>query len=250
MTREWQQRQVLITGGSRGIGLAMSHAFARLGAQVIATSQSESGCQNIEEQARLAGLDIHAEILQLENASSREAFIERLKTRGVEIDTLINNAGMTSDQLALRMKSEHWYQVLESNLSGTFFVTQALLKSMLRKRFGRIISLSSIVALTGNIGQVNYCASKAGIIGMSKALAMECGGRGVTVNVIAPGFIETEMTAKLSSEQQETFLEKIPVGRFGTTDDIAQACIFLSSAGSSYITGQVLHVNGGLYCGS
>lgn len=249
MILDWSNRHVLVTGGSRGIGLAISHHFAKAGANVIATSQSEEGCQKIREQAKQANLSIQTEVLKLDCEISREHFFDVLKQKNIEIDTLINNAGLTDDQISLRMKKEHWYKVIESNLSGTFFITQGFLKSMLKKRFGRIISLSSIVAATGNIGQVNYCASKAGVIGMSKALALEVGARGITVNVISPGFIDTEMTAKLSPEQKESFLEKIPMGRFGNADDIAHTCLFLASKESSYITGQVLHVNGGLHTG-
>lgn len=249
MKSDWSGRHILITGGSRGIGLAISHHFAKAGAHVVATSQSEEGCEKIRKKAAASGLSIQSEVLKLDCELSRESFVNSLKEQRLEIDTLINNAGLTNDQISLRMKKEYWYKVLESNLSGTFFITQSFLRGMLKNRFGRIISLSSIVAATGNMGQVNYCASKAGVIGMSKALALEVGARGITVNVISPGFIDTEMTEKLSPEQKKSFLEKIPMGRFGYADDIGHACLFLANVESSYITGQVLHINGGLYTG-
>lgn len=247
---QWAQRHILVTGGSRGIGKAIAHHFARLGAQVIATSQSEEGCLRIVAEAASKGLSIEALPLQLSCEASRTHFFEKLKERPQSIDTLINNAGQTADQIALRLKKHNWYQVIESNLSGTFFITQDLLKPMLKQRFGRIITIGSVVAATGNVGQTNYCASKAGLIGLSKALALEVGSRNITVNMIAPGFIATEMTDGISEEQKEAFLSKIPAGRFGQPDDIAHACVFLAGVGGSYISGQVLHINGGVYCGN
>lgn len=250
MTTTWSERHILVTGGSRGIGKAIVQHFASLGAQVLTTAQSEESCERAQAEAQSCGLSIEAWPLKLNCAESRQEFISKLKSSGRVIDTLVNNAGQTADQLALRMKPEVWYQAVETNLSGTFFLTQALLAPMLKQRFGRIINMSSVVASTGNPGQTNYCASKAGLIGMSKALALEIAARHITVNVIAPGFIETEMTAALAQEQHEAFLEKIPCQRFGQPQDIALACAFLASNESSYITGQVLHINGGLYCGS
>jgi 3-oxoacyl-[acyl-carrier protein] reductase len=249
MTNQWAHRTILVTGASRGIGLTVSHYFAQLGATVIGTAQSERSIDKIKEQASESGLgNIIPTLLQLDKKESIKALAAFLKQSSLEVDTLINNAGITDDQLGLRMSEASWDNVIQTNLSGTFFLTQSVLKGMLQKRFGRIISLSSVVAATGNPGQVNYCASKAGLIGMSKALALELASRQITVNVIAPGFIQTEMTQVLGEERQQNFLKKIPAGRFGTTDDIAHACVFLASEHSSYITGQVLHINGGLHC--
>lgn len=239
-------RIAIVTGASRGIGRAIATQMARQGALVVAAAREEHARQTVEEisaaggQARLASVDV-----------TDRAAVDRLVAGTLEhhgrIDILVSNAGITRDQLMLRMKREDWDAVLGTNLTAMFTTVQAVLKPMIRQRAGRVIAISSVVGQAGNAGQANYAASKAGIIGFSKALALEVASRGITVNVVAPGLIETDMTRALSQSAHETWASKIPLGRLGTPEDVAAAVCFLASDAASYITGQVLAVNGGMY---
>jgi 3-oxoacyl-[acyl-carrier protein] reductase len=239
-------RVALVTGASRGIGRAIAERLAAQGALVVAAARGEHARAVVETiaaaggQAEAAGLDVTEE-----GASAR--LVASTLERHARIDILVNNAGIARDQLMLRMKREDWDAVLATNLTGAFALTQAVLKPMIRQRGGRIISISSVVAQRGNAGQANYAASKAGLIGFTKAVALEVASRGITVNIVAPGLIETDMTRTLTDEGREEWASQIPLGRLGTPADIASAVCFLASDEASYITGHVLAVNGGMY---
>ena len=239
-------RVALVTGASRGIGRAIAERLAAQGSLVVAAARGEHARAVVETiaaaggQAEAASLDITEE-----GASAR--LVASTLERHTRIDILVNNAGIARDQLMLRMKRGDWDAVLATNLTGAFALTQAVLKPMIRQRGGRIISISSVVAQRGNAGQANYAASKAGLIGFTKAVALEVASRGITVNVVAPGLIETDMTRTLTDEGREEWASQIPLGRLGTPADIASAVCFLASDEASYITGHVLAVNGGMY---
>ena len=234
-------KKALVTGGSRGIGTKIAQAFIQRGAQVIITGTNE---EKLKEIANIAGQNCSYVVADL----SQQQDIENLiNNHCQDIDILVNNAGITKDNLLLRMKDQDWQQVIDVNLSAAYKLIRGSIRGMLKKRYGRIINLSSVVAASGNPGQANYCAAKAGIIGMSKSIALEIAARGITVNCISPGFIQTDMTSKLTEEQVAQITKNIPSGKMGKADDIASAAIFLASEEASYITGQNLHVNGGLY---
>ncbi len=235
----------LVTGASRGIGQAVAHTLAEAGALVIGTATSEQGAQAIA--ADLAAYNGQGMVLNVTESDSIEALMKALKDGPGLPDILVNNAGITIDKLLIRMNDDDWEQVISTNLSAIFRMSKACIRGMMKARSGRIINIGSVIGSMGNVGQSNYAAAKAGLIGFSKALAQEVGGRGITVNVVAPGYIQTDMTAELPEDQQAMLLDKIPLQRLGETEDIAQAVLFLASQSGRYITGETLHVNGGMY---
>ncbi|MHB1233420.1 MAG: 3-oxoacyl-ACP reductase FabG [Burkholderiales bacterium] len=237
----------LITGASRGIGQACAIELGRQGATVIGTATSDSGAQAITQylaDSQIKGVGIQ---LNVNHGVEIETAMTAVRGQFGEVTILVNNAGITRDNLLLRMKDAEWDEIMETNLKSVFRMSQIVLKAMMKARYGRIISIASVVGAMGNAGQSNYAAAKAGVIGFSKSLAREVGSRNITVNCVAPGFIDTDMTRALSDAQRETLLEHIPLGRLGQVDDIAAAVAFLASARASYITGATLHVNGGMY---
>ena len=235
----------LVTGASRGIGAAIAAELASLGAKVIGTATTDSGANAIGE--RLAANGGAGRALDVTDGAAVEALIDGIAKEFGPITILVNNAGITRDQLLMRMKDEDWQAILDTNLSSVFRMSKAVLKGMMKARKGRIVSIASVIGVTGNAGQANYAAAKAGIIAFSKSLAREIGSRGITVNVVAPGFIDTDMTRALPEEQRNALLGQIALGRLGAADDIAKAVAFLASPSASYITGETLHVNGGMY---
>jgi len=238
---------VLVTGASRGIGKAIALTLGRDGATVIGTATTESGAENISKV--FAEKNIPGRGMKL-NVTDNEQISELVKTVNEDfgsIDILVNNAGITRDNILLRMKEDEWEDIINTNLSSIYKMSKAVLRGMIKKRSGRIISITSVVGAMGNAGQSNYAAAKAGMIGFTKSLAREVGVRGITVNAVAPGFIETDMTSNLPDEQKEALASQIPMGRLGTPDEVANAVLFLAGDSGSYITGQTLHVNGGMY---
>ena len=236
----------IVTGASRGIGRGVAVMLASRGAHVVAAARGENAASTISE-IEGAGRTGEAVPLEVTDAASIDAMVSGVLARHGRIDILVNNAGIARDQLMLRMKREDWDDVIATNLTPAFVLVQAALKPMIKQRSGRIISISSVVGQTGNAGQANYAASKAGLIGFSKALARELASRNITVNVVAPGLIETDMTKAITEKAQGDWAGQIPLGRLGTTADVAAAVCFLASDEASYITGQVLAVNGGMY---
>ena len=239
-----QDKIALVTGASRGIGKAVAKALAEQGASVVGTATTEQGAEGIT--AELAELGGRGVVLNVtDNAACDELLAELAKEGGPHI--LVNNAGITRDDLALRMKDEDWLEVIQTNLNSVFRLCRGVMRPMMRAREGRIINLTSVIASVGNPGQANYAAAKAGVAGMTRALARELGSRGITVNCVAPGFIATDMTAQLPEEQQKALNAQIPLGHMGKPSDIAHAVAYLASEGAGYVTGQELHVNGGMY---
>ena len=236
----------IVTGASRGIGRSIALTLASRGAHVVAAARGEHAAGTVGE-IHAAGQQAEAVPLDVTDTASIEAMVAGVLERHGRIDILVNNAGIARDQLTLRMKREDWDQVIATNLTAAFVLVQAALKPMVKQRSGRIISISSVVGQAGNAGQTNYAASKAGLIGFSKALAREVASRRITVNVVAPGLIETDMTKALTEKAQVDWAAQVPLGRLGTTADVAAAVCFLASDEASYITGQVLAVNGGMY---
>jgi 3-oxoacyl-[acyl-carrier protein] reductase len=239
-------RVALVTGASRGIGRATAERLASCGATVVAAARGDNAQATVDA-IRGAGGQADAIALDVTDVAAAEAAVAAALERFGRIDILVNNAGITRDQLMLRMKRDDWDAVLSTNLTSAFTLTQAVLKPMIRQRSGRIISISSVVGQSGNPGQANYAASKAGLIGFSKSVALEVASRNITVNVVAPGMIETDMTGALPEKTREALIERIPLGRLGAADDVAAAVCFLASDEAAYITGQVLAVNGGMY---
>ena len=238
-----QGKNALITGAARGIGAGVAALFARQGARVyISDVDADAGNKAIAD----TDGDIRFMEMDVSDENSVKQVVEKILDESQKIDILVNNAGITNDKLLLRMTTEDWSRVLSINLTGTFLVTKAVMRGMIKQRFGRIVNIASVVGLIGNAGQANYAASKAGIIGFTKSCAKELAGRNITVNAIAPGFIETRMTEGLPDEVKQEYLKIIPMGRFGQVDDVAHLALFLASDRSSYITGQVFCVDGGM----
>jgi 3-oxoacyl-[acyl-carrier protein] reductase len=239
----------LVTGASRGIGRAIALCLGGAGATVVGTATSPEGAAKISADFAAAQIKGRGALWNAAEASSTEALMAELEVSGVLPNVLVNNAGIARDALILRMKSEDWEQTLAVNLSAVFRLSKACLRRMLKERYGRIINIGSVVGSIGNAGQVHYSAAKAGLIGFSKALAKEVATRNITVNTVAPGFIETDMTRALAQPQRDAYLAQIPQGRFGAAEDVANAVRFLASREAAYITGQTLHVNGGMFMG-
>ncbi|ROZ72769.1 3-oxoacyl-ACP reductase FabG [Ramlibacter sp. WS9] len=236
----------LVTGASRGIGAAIAHELAQRGLKVIGTATTDDGAAKIS-----SALSVHAgcrgATLDVNNAAAAEALIDSIVKEHGGLQVLVNNAGITRDMLAMRLKDDDWDAVLDTNLKAVFRMSRAVMRTMMKQRYGRMINITSVVGASGNPGQANYAAAKAGVAGMTRALARELGSRGITVNCVAPGFIETDMTASLPEEQQKALLGQIPLGHLGKPADIAHAVAFLASPQAGYVTGQELHVNGGMY---
>jgi 3-oxoacyl-[acyl-carrier protein] reductase len=235
----------LVTGASRGIGAAIADELAAQGATVIGTATSEAGAKAIAD--RLAAYGGHGRVVDVGDAASIEALLDGIAKDIGPISILVNNAGITRDNLLMRMKDEDWQAILDTNLTSVYRTSKAVMRSMMKARKGRIINIASVIGVTGNAGQANYAAAKAGIIAFSKSLAKEIGSRGVTVNVVAPGFIDTDMTKALPEDAKNAMLGQIALGRFGEPADIARAVAFLAGPSAAYITGETLHVNGGMY---
>ncbi|MGB3134480.1 MAG: 3-oxoacyl-ACP reductase FabG [Candidatus Macondimonas sp.] len=242
-----EARIALVTGASRGIGQAIARELAARGMIVIGTATSAEGAARIEADLRAQGGNGFGHVLNVTDPASVETLMEALKAQPGEPAVLINNAGITRDNLLMRMKDAEWDDIIATNLTSVYRLSQACLRPMMKARWGRIISIASVVGVMGNAGQSNYAAAKAGIIGFSKSLAREVGSRGITVNVVAPGFIATDMTDALQEAQRTAILSQVALGRLGSAQEVAQAVAFLASDAAGYITGETLHVNGGLY---
>lgn len=245
MSKPLQGEIALVTGASRGIGAAIADELAAQGATVIGTATSDAGAQAIG--ARLAAHGGHGRALDVTDAAAVDALIEAIAKEFGPVSILVNNAGITRDNLLMRMKDDDWQAILDTNLTSVFRTSKAVLRGMMKARKGRIVNIASVVGVTGNPGQANYAAAKAGIIAFSKSMAKEIGSRGITVNVVAPGFIDTDMTKALPEAQRTALLEQIALGQLGQPSDIANAVAFLAGPGAGYITGETLHVNGGMY---
>ena len=245
-----QGQIALVTGASRGIGRSIALSMGRQGASIVGTSTSELGARGLTAALNEAGIEGRGVVLDVTHGENILNVVNQIEEDFGPISILVNNAGITRDNLLLRMKDEEWDDILETNLSSVFRVTKACLRGMVRARRGRVITVTSIVGATGNPGQTNYAAAKAGLVGFTKSLASEVASRGITVNGIAPGFIETDMTSSLEQSRRDALVTAIPLGRLGVGEDVAAAAVFLASREASYITGQVIHVNGGLYMSS
>ncbi|HSF47746.1 MAG TPA: 3-oxoacyl-ACP reductase FabG [Burkholderiales bacterium] len=237
----------LVTGASRGIGHAIALELGKAGASVIGTATSPEGAARISSDFASASVKGASHVLDVNNRDQIEQVIREIENRHGAVSVLVNNAGVTRDNLLLRMKDDEWDQVIDTDLRSIYRLSKAVLRPMMKARFGRIISITSVIGAMGNAGQANYAAAKAGIVGFTKALAQEVGSRNITVNCIAPGFIETDMTRAVTEEQKSALLSRVPLGRLGTPGDVAGAVVFLASPGAAYITGCTLHVNGGMY---
>src|SRR5687768_3185578 len=237
----------IVTGASRGIGEAILLALARAGATVVGTSTSEKGAEAITKAVADAGGKGGGRVLDVRDSAQCAVLAEKAATEFGAVSILVNNAGATRDNLLARMKDEEWDEIQATNLRSVFVLSRAVLRGMMKARSGRIVNVSSVVGYTGNAGQANYAAAKAGMVGFSKSLAREVGSRSITVNCVAPGFIETDMTRALAEEQVKRLVENVPLGRLGRVDDVAQAVLFLCSPAAAYITGATLHVNGGMF---
>ena len=242
-----ENKVALVTGASRGIGRAIAMELARQGAFVVGTATSEAGAQAIGDAVAQAGLKGAGRVLDVRDAAKCDALVAAVQKEFRDILVLVNNAGIVRDNLALRMKDAEWDEVIETNLRPAFRLARAVMRGMMKARWGRIISVTSVVGAAGNAGQANYAAAKAGLAGMTRSLARELGSRNITVNCVAPGFIDTDMTRALSEEQRTALVGQIPLARLGRPEDIAAAVAFLASPSGDYVTGTVLHVNGGMF---
>lgn len=237
----------LVTGASRGIGRAIAIALGKSGATVIGSATSESGASDISEYLVKEGINGQGVTLNVTNNDSVADVLAHINESYGSPSVLVNNAGITRDNLLIRMKENEWDEVMDTDLKSIYRVTKACLRGMTKARYGRVINITSVVGVSGNPGQANYCAAKAGVIGFTKSLALEVGNRGITVNAVAPGFIDTDMTRALSEEQRQQILSRIPLGKLGQVEDIAQAVLYLASPAGDYVTGVTLHINGGMY---
>ncbi|MCB1935522.1 MAG: 3-oxoacyl-ACP reductase FabG [Nitrosomonas sp.] len=242
-----ENRVALVTGASRGIGQAIALKLGQQGAIVVGTATTDNGAEAISQYLEKADLRGTGIVLNVNDADQINQAINTIREQFGDVEILVNNAGITRDNLLIRMKDEEWDDILETNLKSAFRLSRAVLRAMMKARYGRIINISSVVGSIGNIGQTNYAAAKAGIFGFSKSLAREVGSRNITVNCVAPGFIDTDMTRALSEEIQQNLIQHVPVGRLGRAEEIASAVAFLASSAAGYITGTTLHVNGGMY---
>ena len=242
-----ENKVALVTGASRGIGNSIAMALAGAGATVVGTSTSAEGASAFSTSLASHGYNGRGAVLDVGNGASIDALMQDLEAAGQMPTILVNNAAITRDTLLLRMKPDDWDQVIATNLTSVFRLSKACLKRMMKERHGRIVNLTSIVGVTGNPGQANYAAAKAGVLGFTKSLAQEVASRGITVNAVAPGFIDTDMTRALTEDQRSVLLARIPMGRLGSSADVAATVLFLCSAPAGYITGETLHVNGGMY---
>jgi len=246
---DMQGQRALVTGASRGIGRAIALALGASGATVVGTATTAAGAQSITDYLRGAGVQGGGMLLDVRLDANVESVVAEFEKTYGPVSILVNNAGITQDNLAMRMKETEWDSVIDTNLKSVFRLCKAVLRGMMKARTGRIINITSVVGSSGNAGQINYAAAKAGIAGMTRSLAREIGSRGITVNCVAPGFIDTDMTKALSEEQRNALLQQIPLGKLGIPEDIAAAVAFLASPRAGYITGATLHVNGGMYMG-
>ena len=237
----------LVTGATRGIGKAILLALGSAGATVVGTATSQAGADTIGATLREAGLKGEGRVLDVNDPAQIDALIAEVQKAHGDVAILVNNAGITRDNLLMRMKDEEWDDILSTNLKSAFRLAKAVIRGMMKARYGRIINITSVVGAAGNAGQTNYAAAKAGLTGFTKSLAREVGSRNITVNCIAPGFIDTDMTRALSDEQKNGLLGQIPLGRLGAPEDVAHAVVYLASTGAGYVTGATLHVNGGMY---
>ncbi len=242
-----EQKVAIVTGASRGIGFAVAEGLAKAGYHLAICATRETTVNAAAEKLRALGGEVEAFVVDVTDGDAVKTFVQATLKHFGRLDVLVNNAGITKDGLAMRMKAADWQAVIDTNLNSVFYASQAVLKPMMKARFGRIINISSVVASMGNPGQLNYCASKGGIDAMTRSLAQEVGSRGITVNAIAPGFIATAMTEELGDEAKKALEKRIPLGRLGSPEDIAASVLFLAGDGAAYISGQVLHVNGGMY---
>lgn len=238
---------VLVTGASRGIGAAVADQLGAAGAVVVGTATSEAGAEKITQRLQEKGIKGEGLVLNVTDAESIKTLLSTMKERHGVPEVLVNNAGITKDNLLMRMNDEEWFDVINTNLSSVYRLSKAVLRGMMKARWGRIINVSSVVGAMGNPGQSNYAASKAGVAGFARSLAAEVGSRGITVNTVAPGFIDTDMTRALPDEQREQLLSKIPLGRLGRPEEIAAVVAFLASDAGGYVSGETIHVNGGMY---
>ncbi len=241
------EKLVLVTGASRGIGQAIAITLGTAGATVIGTATSEKGAEAISKQFTEHKINGQGMILNVTDDNNIAELMKNINEKYDTVDILINNAGITRDNILMRMKQDEWDEIINTNLASVFKMSKAVLRGMMKKKAGRIISIASVVGSMGNAGQANYAAAKAGIMGFTKSLAREVGSRGITVNTVAPGFIQTDMTDNLPDEQKEVLASQIPMGRLGSVEEIAQVVLFLAGDGGSYITAQTIHVNGGMY---